>query len=82
MTFYFRFCHVAPQGLAVLVKGTTNRRTVEEINPVTQIDEGRVYLMEWTMDGTDTPSNKTTQLSVKRIGTMTLTAGLQRLGET
>ena len=48
--FLFRFCHVAPQGLAVLVKGTTNRRTVGEINPVTQIDEGRAYLMEWIMD--------------------------------
>lgn len=46
----FRFCHVAPQGSAVLAKGTTNRGTVEEINPVTQIDEGRVYLMEWIMD--------------------------------
>lgn len=79
----FRFCHVAPQGSAVLAKGTTNRGTVEEINPVTQIDEGRVYLMEWIMDWNDTPSsNKTTQLSVKHIWTMTLTAGLQRLGET
>ena len=61
-------------------------------NRVTQHDEAAlllwcsletVYNISYGMDWNETPSsNETTQLSVERIWTMTLTAGLQRLVET
>ena len=94
MTFYSDFATwPLKDWLSYIVKGTTNWRTVEEINRVTQHDEAAlllwcsletVYLnISYGMDWNDTPSsNETTQLSVKRIWTMTLTAGLQRLVET